>query len=120
MPSRDLYTWRVTYKDGTHTDEYDAERTDGRGFAEIENKPVKAVSLLTDGKPIHSVLVTGDPVFFRRRRIFVDPIIGSQYEDGMIHCIGWFFDASYDRAGGTYLFVFEDGSTLLSDDLQAV
>lgn len=101
------YSWQVTHEDGTTTSEYD--RPDGLGFAEVE-KPVKAVSLVADGAVTHCVHVSigAEPVFFRRRRIVLN---AENEQHSTIHCIGW---------RGVYLFVFEDGHVLLSDDLQAV
>jgi hypothetical protein len=108
----DLYQWRVIFHDGTSTTEYDDARPDGRGFAEREDKPVKA--LLLDDHYSVSIPAGAAPVFFRRRTI-------EMHEEGqrigsVTHCIGW----KRDESAAVYLFVFEDGSTLLTDDVQAV
>ena len=122
---KDAYTWRIMYRDETTLDEYDADYPSGRGFAEANTAQVKALALLpTGGLSPHSLLIPdGDlypakPVFFRRRRIEIDPIIGTQHRN-TTHCIGWtqWIDNTVIEV---YLFVFEDGSTLLTDNLQAV
>ncbi len=116
---RDGYTWRVAYADGTYTNEYDAVRPDGRAWSEREQKPVKAVTL-TDPEQVaereHSVLVPAgaSPVFFRRRRVALDPA-STEQRSSTAHCIGWKREEQ-----GVYLFVFDDGATLLTSDFQAV
>jgi hypothetical protein len=113
---QDQYIWSVIYVDGTVMGEYG--RVEGRGFAEIGDKHVKALDIepLPQHLHAHRILVPdgAQPVFFRRRTIALD---GSANEQGRstVHCIGWKQEES-----AVYLFVFEDGSTLLSDDLQAV
>lgn len=111
--ANDIHTWRVTYHDGTQIPEFDDERPDGRGFGEVEKHRVKTVELL--GK--HSVTIPdgAEPVFFRRRRVTVNPTDDTTVNHQAIHCIGWRRD---DQE--VYLFVFADGATLLSSDLQAV
>jgi hypothetical protein len=113
---QDKYMWQVIYADGTFTAEYDLGRSDGRGFAEIEDKTVKHICLLNLGLAVHTVNIPdgAQPVFFRRRMIALDGS-GSEQGRSTVHCIGW------KRAeSACYLFVLPDGSTLLSDDLQAV
>ena len=111
--SSDLYQWVVIYQDGTFTEEFDALRPDGRGFSEIEEKPIMGIELWGKSLSIRRVSVPKDaqPIFFRRRYIGLD---GSG-QQRTVHCIGW-----KRGEAGVYLFVFDDGSTLLSDDLQAV
>lgn len=115
----DAYTWQVTYVDGTCTRECDESRTDGRGWAEREAKDVATITLarVEDGTVVQSIDVPegAEPVFFRRRTVTVNPNDESMQRDSTVHCIGW------KRAGeAVYLFVYEDGSTLLTDNLQAV
>lgn len=112
-PSTDAYTWCATYHDGALIPEYDDDRPDGRGFAEVDSSQVKMLSL----SAAHHVVIPEDaePVFFRRRWIMVDPNI-DEYETGsVVHCIGW--KKSDDAC---YLFVFDNGSTILTTDLNAV
>ena len=119
---QDIYPWLVTYEDGTTTAEYDAVRTDGRGWAEIETKPITSLALVAlDGRVAHVVHLNPTfeaPVFFRRRQIALD---GSGNEQGRVttHCIGWKSTVPFEQSA-VYLFVFPDGTTLLTDDLQAV
>lgn len=117
---KDAYTWHVQYQDGTATDEYDEARPDGRGWAEIGEKPVKDVWLMGPDLSVHSgykmnVPQGATPVFFRRRRAVINLNNDSMTGQGAIHCIGWTRGEK-----GVYLFVFDDGSTLLTDDLEAV
>ncbi|MBA2285832.1 MAG: hypothetical protein H0W02_10135 [Ktedonobacteraceae bacterium] len=58
------------------------------------------------------------PVFFRRRSIELTPE-GSIVTRKTTHCIGWKHDIAFDDRA-VYLFVQADGSTLLTDDVQAV
>ena len=116
--AKDVYRWLVAYKDGTYLGEYD--HPNGLGWAEIGDKPVKAVWLLRSDPNAdygHRVdLPRGaTPVFFRRRSIELRLDDEQQIARPAIHCIGW-----KQGEQAIYLFVFEDGSTLLSTDLQAV
>ena len=67
----DLFTWQVGYADGSTVNEYDAERPDGRGFAEVALSHSYHIALLSEGLTIHSVRIPdgATPIFFRRRRI---------------------------------------------------
>ena len=120
----DAYTWSVAYHNGDVLHEYDENRPDGRGWAEIGFASVKTVMLAThEVDRVHRVVVPADaqPLFFRRRYITINAA-GEQGDSGCLaHCIGW------KRAGETpqdeqavYLFVLDDGSTLLTDNLQAI
>jgi hypothetical protein len=108
---KDVYAWAVLYHDGSSIQEYD--RPDGHGFAVVDSAQVRRLTL-TSPDCSHSVVVpTGAmPVFFRRRSIALqpggDPI-------PTVHCIGW---KREDKA--VYLFISEDGSTLATENLQAV
>lgn len=120
----DAYIWCATYHNDVQTPEYDHERPDGRGFAEVDNAQVKALELwpvlLSPENqqmiPPHRVNVPNGatPVFFRRRKIIMNPNTNQQ-DLVTTHCIGWKSDTD-----ACYLFVFDDGSTMLSKDLQAV
>lgn len=115
----DVYTWQVTYRDGTSTNEYDEVRPDGRGWHEREDKPVQTVALLWTGETTEVASIAlpdnSTPVFFRRRTLTVNPNTNERTQDPTVHCIGW---KRGDKA--CYLFVFSDGSTLMTDNLQAV
>lgn len=116
---QDAYMWRVVYADGTLTDEFDAARPDGRGWHEREGKPVKDIWLAwthwEDNAVHHVSLPEGaEPVFVRRRRIVTGPD-GTECGRETVHVIGW-----KQGERGAYLFIFADGSTLLSADFNAV
>lgn len=113
---KDVYTWGALYDDNSCIGEYD--RLEGRGFAEVESARVKELLLLSlQGDSAHSVKIPqgATPVFFRRRSIEINPLQGSSEARPTVHCIGW---KRGDEA--VYLFIFDDGSTLLTNDLQAV
>lgn len=121
----DAYIWRVTYHDDTQIPEFDEVRPYGRGFAEVDSRQIKALELCplllspVDQQmiPPHRVTVPSGatPVFFRRRSLEVNPVTNSVLGRRTTHCIGWHRDGV-----GCYLFVHEDGSSLLTDNLQAV
>ena len=118
IQTRDVLMWRVVLTDDTHIQEYDEARPDGRGFLEVEQARIKSVELLgMTPEQYRCVDVPEDatPVFFRRRAISYNSEADTQTPQGTTHCIGWKHGES-----GVYLFVFEDGHTLLTSDLQAV
>jgi hypothetical protein len=119
MQVKDVYTWQATYRDGTSINEYDDARPDGRGWAEREAKEVATITLarVSDGTAVQSIDVPegAEPVFFRRRSLTFGPTDESARKGTLAHCIGW---KRNDEA--VYLFVFDDGSTLRTPDLQAV
>jgi hypothetical protein len=115
----DAYTWCAIYQDGTTIQEFDETNSVGRGFAEVDSAQVKALELQpVDGQHLpsrHVALPAGaTPVFFRRRKIELDPNSNEQMRS-TVHCIGWKRD---DQA--VYLFIHDDGSVLLTSDIQAV
>lgn len=116
-PAQDIYTWSVEYHDGVIVPEFDDERPDGRGWAEINSLQVRYIRLhQADGWPAHNVTIPDDaaPVFTRRRKLEMDMSTNEQKLSTM-HCIGWKSGES-----ACYLFVCEDGSTLLTSNFQAV
>ena len=112
----ELYTWQVRCEGSTWIQEYDDERPDGRGFAEVKDHIIKCIDLIPASSEghVHSVAIPegATPVFFRRRTIELSQ--GGQNRS-TAHCIGW-----EKENNKSYLFVMEDGTTLLTDDLQAV
>ncbi len=111
----DCYIWQAIYHDGTVVGEYDI--LEGRGFADVDCSRVAKLLLLGangNGAHVCAVPVDARPVFFRRRAISLN-----EEQETRIwktaHCIGW-----KRESDATYLFVFEDGSTLLSSEFQAV
>jgi hypothetical protein len=120
----DAYTWRVEYHNDVIIPEFDIERPDGRGFAEVNSEQVKTLELWPlllspiDQQmiPVHRVSIPegATPVFFRRR--FTIAFQGDDTPGVSVkHCIGWKKDDS-----ACYLFVFVDGSSLMTDDFHAV
>lgn len=117
VPTRpEAYTWSAVYDDDTAISEYDRE--EGRGFAEVDQTRVKTLLLFPQagGDPyIMDIPEGAQPVFFRRRSIEINLVAGESSPRPTKHCIGW---KRGDEA--TYLFILEDGSTSLTNDLQAV
>lgn len=128
--NKDKYTWEAVYKDDTAISEFDYP--EGRGFADVDKDRVKELYIVGETQELrgHVVLVPdgAQPVFFRRRYMAIKtsdrtirgvPTLHNAIDASdliaTVHCIGWKRD---DKA--VYLFVFEDGSSMLSDDLQAV
>lgn len=113
--AQETYTWVALDADGGFIAEYD--HPEGRGFADVDGMKVKHLKLDPNNPFLQSHCVEipdgAIPVFFRRRSIALQPSGGETLPS--VHCIGW-------KKGDTsvYLFVFNDGSTLLTDDLQAV
>lgn len=115
---QEAYTWGAIYDDDTLINEYDRE--EGLGFAEVNQSRVKALFLYPtcgEGLPYNGVKIPqgATPIFFRRRRIVINLAQETSASRPTVHCIGW---KKADEA--VYLFVFDDGSTLLTNDLQAV
>lgn len=110
--------WSVTYTDGTSLQEFDASRPDGRGWIEIGAKPVGEVHLTTHtASQSHQIEVPigAQPVFFRRRSIAINPTSGQEESRSTVHCIGW-----KSNEDAEYLFVYNNGETLLTNESQAV
>lgn len=111
----EAYTWCAVYE--IPDDEFVCvQETAENSFADVDLSRTRVLLLLTpDGRLAHRVDIPSGamPLFFRRRQIVINP--DEQEKAPTIHCIGW-------KRGNeaTYHFVFEDGSTLLTDDLQAI
>ena len=113
----DLYTWIAVYEDETAVPEFDSSRPDGRGFAEVDASRVRRLLLIGDpGQAVVALPQEATPVFFRRRRIDVNIFTDEQTKPLTVaHCIGW-----QKGEEGCFLFVFGDGSSLLSSDMHVV
>jgi len=117
---KDVYTWHIIHCDDTETPEFDDARPDGRGFAEADIATAKILLLLPreQCRRAHVVHIPPGavPIFFRRRTVTINlNNDGEATPEPTVHCIGW-------RRGekAVYLFVFDDDSSVLSTDLQAV
>jgi hypothetical protein len=108
----ETYAWYVIYRDQTGHHEFDLSC-----FADVDQEHVQTLMLLQATEIRHLVDVPegAQPIFFRRRSIEINALTSEGTPRPTVHCIGW-------RQGdaAVYLFVFEDGSTLLSNDLQAI
>jgi len=112
---KDAYTWCTLERDQGMLDEESA----AHGFASALANSVESILLIpTDlGRSVHRVSIPegASAVFFRRRSVAFHPD-GNTTAGATVHCIGW----KRDGENGVYLFVGEDGTTLLTDDMQAV
>ena len=101
--------------DGTAIEEHDVPR----GFIDVDATRVAAIDLIksddAQGLFFRVGMPPGVSAVFCRRRTLID-ILSPHPGSATIYCIGW--RKEEDRAG--YLFVFEDGSTYLTDDFYAV
>lgn len=115
--AQDAFTWYALYENDDFISEYD--RPEGRGFAEVESARVKTLLLIPcrGMEASHRVDVPAGatPIFFRRRSVEINPLQEETGNRTTTHCIGW-----KRGAQAVYLFVFDDGSTLLTNELQAV
>lgn len=120
----DGWTWRVHYSDGTTFDEYEPDGTE-HSFAEVDNPRVAVVELLPQHDWLAEHVVKIDaaagtrPIFFRRRSRIVNLESGEDTAGPVIHCLGWQKTVN-GRNVASYLFLFADGSSLTTDDYQAV
>lgn len=120
---QDRYTWSVVYQDGAALAEYDEESPQGRGWADVAEKGGRVEHIILQGAgTVYSVCVPTEmePVFFRRRTVELMIAQEKISSIGTVHCIGWHSRQGAPAQGQAYLFVFEDGSSYLSDDLQSV
>lgn len=110
----EAYTWRAVYDEKNYHQE-----TAENCFADVDQSRVIALLLLPlqEGGIAHMVSVPhgAQAIFFRRRRMAINPLSGDGHDYPTVHCIGWKSGES-----AVYLFVLADGSTLLTTDLQAV
>lgn len=108
----ETYAWYAIYDEETGFHEFDVS-----SFADVDQARVKTLLLLQGTQVCHHVDIPqgATPVFFRRRSIEVNLVSEQTGNHTTVHCIGW---KRGDEA--VYLFAFDDGSTYLTTDLQAV
>jgi hypothetical protein len=120
------YNWRAIYDDGTYLDEYDDEAPDGHGFRHIDLPRCVAFALLPNVEGLYQHVVHISPstgqrlIFFRRHTIAINPQTEQEQTRSCIHVIGWQVTA-FDPDGqprnlASFMFVYDDGSVLLSDN----
>jgi hypothetical protein len=112
--AKEAYTWHAVYDDEQTVIDENAENS----FAEVDQARVKTLLLLPlQGCVSHCVGIPqgAQAVFFRRRSIELNLMNEQSHSRPTVHCIGW-----KQGDSGVYLFIFEDGSTLLTNNLQAV
>jgi hypothetical protein len=111
----ELYTWCAVYSDDCTSLQEDEKNN----FDCVDQTKIKALLLLPlqEHGVEHRVDIPcgAQSVFFRRRRLVINPMDGQENKLQPIHCIGW---KHGDNA--VYLFVLWDNTTLLTNDLQAV
>jgi hypothetical protein len=115
----DLWSWLVQYHDETILPECQGTSMPHNAWAKVEKTKVKNIVLVPRKPGLEQVVVdvgAHSPVFFRRRYKELNISGGQEVSQQNIHCLG------YEAADGTgnYVFVFEDGSVLLSTNRNAV
>ena len=115
----DLWWWLVQYQDDTILPECQGTSMPHAAWGHVDTTRVKNIVLVPRQSGLEQVVVdvgANSPVFFRRRYKELNISGGQQVSQQNIHCLG------YEAADGTgnYVFVFEDGSVLLSTNLNAV
>lgn len=119
---RDAWTWLVVYRDGSMLHECDGQNPHA-AYADIDIEQVDKMALipLRDGLPQLVVQIAPGmrPIFFRRRLIELQIADGDTVGSQTIHCLGYSTNGNGPRTEH-FTFVFDDGSTLLSNDRNAV
>ncbi len=112
----EAFSWSVVLADGPMVSEEEAG-----SFAAVAHRPVRTIILDPHaGSPPVFVRVPegARPIFFRRRKIVLDPA-GEETDRRTITCAGY-QTTEGGRNRAVYLFVFEDGTLLLTDRHDAV
>jgi hypothetical protein len=120
MPN-ETFLWKAHYTDGTTLDELDDDGV-GRPFAAIDLLRLAALELLPQQEHVRRHILRiddGRPIFFRRRRIELDPVEGIEVGRSTVTCLGY-QTTIRGRNMQLFLFLFGDGSTLLTDNREAV
>lgn len=89
--------WRVMYNDGSHVDGM-------AGYADLKRTDVKSISVIVDGKPIHTLAVKEDRFFIRLRNL-ARGIVGGDSEFNFQNPKRVFILASKNSIA----FVWDDG-----------
>jgi len=90
-------TWRIVYNDGGHVD-------GPKGYADLKRTNVKSISVVSNGKVLHTVQVVNN-FFAIRIRNFVKGLVGEAAEYGWIHPKRVFILCTK----GNIAFVWDDG-----------
>lgn len=127
-PAGDPWIWRAEFADGSQLDEVDADRPDGRSWADLqvtlaERDTTLARLVLIPQRPhlaAHAIFPCAGAQFVlaRRRYIIVSPTTGEEVarrEPITILMTTWL-----DVGKTAYTFLFADSSVVVSDDLNAV
>lgn len=96
------------------------------GFAEVDMARVVAVELIPQREDLAHHLVKIDtsrgqrPIFFRRRYINLDPVTFEEQRNRMsATCLGWQNTVNGSNVA-SYTFYFDNGSSLVTDDHNAI
>lgn len=118
--TQDDYFWIAHYADQTSFDELDPDGV-ARPFSAIDQSNLAAFEVVAvkDGRSF-VVPVSHDRrvIFFRRRRIETT-MDGDEIGRSTVTCIGW-QKTTHGRNTQSFLFLFPDGSSVLTDDRSAV
>lgn len=114
------YIWRA------HLDDHVLDELDDQGvarpFAAIDLSRLKALEIFSQSDPARTYIVPIDgtmrPIFFRRRRIETT-MDGTDVGRSTVTCVGW-QKTERGRNIQSFLFLFADGSSVMTDDRNAV
>ncbi len=130
------FLWRAIYSDA-YLDEQSDTASDCAGgdavhtnddrtehvFACIDQEHLLALVLIPQvpGLSTYVLKLTDGtrPIFFRRHQMTVNPLTGEEIDHTTVTCFGWQRSVSGETVAA-YTFLFDDGSVVVSDDLQAV
>lgn len=118
----DLWYWEAIYDDGTTLEELEDDGT-LHGFREIDQERLVAFILrpLLPHLPQYAVQLNPGKrlIFFRKRRKTLDMNTGEQRDEPPYQCIGY-QETVNGKNVKSYVFVNIEGSSLLTDEMDAV
>ena len=105
-------TWRIVYKDGSHIDGSNKPNDDA--YLHVKRTGVKSISVIYDGKPIHTVQVKDDWFAIRRKNLgrFMANLVGTPDEFSIDNPKRGFILATHDGVS----YVWDDGDIDELDD----
>ena len=114
------WTWKAVYEDGTEVSEFDDDGRD-HGFGEVDDRRVARVHLLPLRPHLAEHVLTIDPargqrpIFFRRHRLTVRTVTGAVEGRSTVTVLGW-RQTIRGAVVRSFVFYFDDGSSLLADN----
>jgi len=105
-------TWRIVYKDGSHVDGSNKPNDDA--YLHVKRTGVKSISVIYEGKAIHTVQVKDDWFAIRRKNLgrFMSQFVGTDEEFTIKNPKRAFILATH----GAIAYVWDDGDIDELDD----